>query len=50
MWNAINKVKNNIDLKLAAASTLQGLTAQYLTQKSWEVKNQDYVPLGIQHY
>ena len=41
--NRLVKLKNNIDLKLAAASTLQGLTAQYLTQKSWEVKNQDYV-------
>ena len=34
---------NNIDLKLAAASTLQGLTAQYLTKKSWEVKNHHFV-------
>ena len=37
--NRIVKLKENTDLKLAAASTLQGLTAQYLTQKTWKVKS-----------
>ncbi len=41
--NRLVKLKNNMDLKLAAASILQGLTAQYLIQKSWEVKKNHYV-------
>jgi len=41
--NRLVKLKNNTDLKFAAASTLQGLTAQYLTKKTWEVKNHHFV-------
>ena len=37
------KLKNEVDLKIAAASTLQGLTAQYLINHSYELKKNDTV-------
>ena len=37
------KLKNEVDLKIAAASTLQGLTSQYLINHSYELKNNDTV-------
>ena len=36
--NKVIKLKNEIDLKLAAASTLQGLTSQYLLHHSFKLK------------
>lgn len=33
------KLNNNVDLKVAAASTLQGLTSQYLINESFKLKN-----------
>ena len=33
------KINNHIDLKVAAASTLQGLTAQYLINESFQLKD-----------
>ena len=32
------KLKNDVDLSIAAASTLQGLTAQYLINHSYKLK------------
>ena len=37
------KLKNEVDLKIAAASTLQGLTSQYLINHSYELKKNDTV-------
>ena len=37
--NRVIKLNNNVDLKVAAASTLQGLTSQYLIKESFELKN-----------
>jgi len=37
------KLKNEVNLKIAAASTLQGLTSQYLINHSYEVKKNDTV-------
>ena len=37
------KLKNEVDLKIAAASTLQGLTSQYLINHSYKLKKNDTV-------
>ena len=37
------KLKNKVDLKIAAASTLQGLTSQYLINHSYKLKKNDTV-------
>ena len=37
------KLKNEVDLKIAAASTLQGLTSQYLINHSYKLKKNDIV-------
>ena len=37
------KLKNEVDLSIAAASTLQGLTAQYLINHSYKLKPKDTV-------
>ena len=37
--NRVIKLNNNVDLKVAAASTLQGLTSQYLINESFILKN-----------
>ena len=37
------KLKNEVDLKIAAASTLQGLTSQYLINHSYELKKNNTV-------
>ena len=37
------KLKNEVDLKIAAASTLQGLTSQYLINHSYKLKKNDNV-------
>ena len=39
--NKVIKLKNEIDLKLAAASTLQGLTSQYLLHHSFKLKKEN---------
>ena len=36
--NRVIKLNNNVDLKVAAASTLQGLTSQYLINESFQLK------------
>ena len=37
------KLKKEVDLKIAAASTLQGLTSQYLINHSYKLKEHDTV-------
>ena len=37
------KLKNEVDLKIAAASTLQGLTSQYLINHSYKLKKNDTI-------
>jgi NADPH:quinone reductase len=39
--NKVIKLKNEVDLKLAAASTLQGLTSQYLLHHSFKLKKEN---------
>ncbi len=39
--NKIIKLKNEVELKLAAASTLQGLTSQYLLHHSYKLKKEN---------
>jgi len=41
--NKIIKLKEEHDLKLAAATTLQGLTAQYLLHDSYQVKKNEFI-------
>lgn len=41
--NRAIKLKNEVDLKIAAASTLQGLTSQYLINHSYKLKKNDTV-------
>ena len=41
--NRVIKLKNEVDLKIAAASTLQGLTSQYLINHSYKLKKNDTV-------
>ncbi len=39
--NRVIKLNNKVDLKIAAASTLQGLTSQYLLHSSYKLKSSD---------
>ena len=41
--NKVIKLKEEHDLKLAAATTLQGLTAQYLLHDSYQVKKNEFI-------